>query len=102
MVRMGPPDSLRRWRNPTHSPEPVDEPTSAHRAARGLTCLFVSHNLAVIAHMCSEVAIMKAGAIVEQVPTAALRSGALADPYSRQLLKSSEAYDRAAAAALVD
>jgi peptide/nickel transport system ATP-binding protein len=74
---------------------------SALRAARGLTYLFVSHNLAVIAHMCSKVAIMKAGAIVEQVPTAALRVGALADPYSRQLLRSSEGYDRAAAAALV-
>jgi len=71
------------------------------RLARGLTYLFVSHNLAVIGHMCSQVAIMKAGAIVEQVPTAALRSGALADPYSRQLLKSSEGYDRATAAALV-
>jgi len=80
---------------------PLDEPTSAQRAARGLTYLFVSHNLAVIAHMCSQVAIMKAGAIVEQVPTAALRTGALADPYSRQLLKSSEGYDRQAAAALV-
>jgi peptide/nickel transport system ATP-binding protein len=94
----------------------LDEPTSsldvsvqaeilnllnALRAARGLTYLFVSHNLAVIAHMCSAVAIMKAGAIVEQVPTAALRSGALADPYSQQLLRSSEGYDRAAAAALV-
>jgi ABC-type dipeptide/oligopeptide/nickel transport system ATPase component len=52
--------------------------------------------------MCSEVAIMKAGAIVERVPTAALRTGVLADPYSRQLLKSSEGYDRVAAAALVD
>ena len=72
------------------------------REERGLTYLFVSHNLAVIAHICSELAIMKEGRIVEQVPAAALRSGALADPYSRQLLRSSEGYDRAAAAALVD
>jgi ABC-type dipeptide/oligopeptide/nickel transport system ATPase subunit len=94
----------------------LDEPTSsldvsvqaeilnllnALRAARGLTYLFVSHNLAVIAHMCSEVAVMKAGAIVERVPTAALRTGALADPYSRQLLRSSEGYDRETAAALI-
>ena len=71
------------------------------RAARGLTYLFVSHNLAVIAHMCERVAIMNRGRIVEEVPTAALASGALADPYSRQLLKSSEGYDRAAAAELV-
>jgi ABC-type dipeptide/oligopeptide/nickel transport system ATPase subunit len=74
---------------------------SALRAARSLTYLFVSHNLAVIAHMCSEVAVMKAGEIVERVPTAALRTGALADPYSRQLLRSSEGYDREAAAALI-
>ncbi len=71
------------------------------RTERGLTYLFVSHNLAVIAHMCSEVAIMNAGRIVEQVPTTALATGALADPYSQQLLKSSAGYDRAAAAELV-
>jgi peptide/nickel transport system ATP-binding protein len=51
--------------------------------------------------MCQRVAIMNQGRIVEQVPTAALASGALADPYARQLLKSSEGYDRAAAAALI-
>jgi peptide/nickel transport system ATP-binding protein len=44
---------------------------------------------------------MNRGRIVEQVPAAALASGALSDPYSRQLLKSSEGYDRQAAAALV-
>jgi hypothetical protein len=38
---------------------------------------------------------------VKEVPAAALASGALADPYSRELLKSSEGYDRQAAAALV-
>jgi ABC-type dipeptide/oligopeptide/nickel transport system ATPase subunit len=71
------------------------------RAERGLTYLFVSHNLAVIAHMCERVAIMNQGRIVEEVATSALAAGALDDPYSRQLLKSSEGYDRQAAAALV-
>jgi ABC-type dipeptide/oligopeptide/nickel transport system ATPase subunit len=71
------------------------------RAARGLTYLFVSHNLAVIAHMCARLAVMNRGRIVEEVPVAALANGTLADPYSRQLLKSSEGYDRQAAAALV-
>jgi peptide/nickel transport system ATP-binding protein len=66
------------------------------RAARGLTYLFVSHNLAVIAHMCERLAVMNHGGIVEEVPSAALATGALADPYSRQLLRSSEGYDRAA------
>jgi peptide/nickel transport system ATP-binding protein len=71
------------------------------RAARGLTYLFVSHNLAVIAHMCERLAVMNGGRIVEQAPSAALASGTLKDPYSRQLLKSSEGYDRQSAAALV-
>ncbi len=70
------------------------------RAERGLTYLFVSHNLAVIAHMCERLAIMQAGGIVEEVPVAALASGALADPYSRQLLANSQGYDRQAAHAL--
>jgi peptide/nickel transport system ATP-binding protein len=66
------------------------------RAARGLTYLFVSHNLAVIAHMCGRLAVMNRGCIVEEVPTTALATGALAHPYSRQLLNSSKGYDRAA------
>jgi peptide/nickel transport system ATP-binding protein len=70
------------------------------RAARRLTYLFVSHNLAVIAHMCERLAVMNRGRIVEEAATAALATGALADPYSRQLLKSSEGYNREAARAL--
>ena len=38
------------------------------RAQRGLTYLFVSHNLAVIAHMCERFAVMNGGRIVEEVP----------------------------------
>jgi ABC-type dipeptide/oligopeptide/nickel transport system ATPase subunit len=66
------------------------------RTAHRLTYLFVSHNLAVIAHMCERLAVMNHGRIIEEVPTTALATGALADPYSRQLLKSSKGYDRAA------
>ncbi len=67
------------------------------RAARGLTYLFVSHNLAVIAHMCGRLAVMNRGHIVEEVSTAALATCALAHPYARQLLDSSKGYDRAGA-----
>jgi peptide/nickel transport system ATP-binding protein len=70
------------------------------RAERGLTFLFVSHNLAVIDHMCERLAIMQAGRIVEEVPAEALASGQLAAPYARQLLASSKGYDRALARAL--
>ena len=38
------------------------------RAQRRLTYLFVSHNLAVIAHMCERFAVMNGGRIVEEAP----------------------------------
>src|SRR5699024_6866359 len=34
-----------------------------------LTLVFVSHDLGVVRHLCSEVAVMRAGDIVEQGPT---------------------------------
>ena len=94
----------------------LDEPTSALdvsvqaevlnllndlRAARGLTYLFVSHNLAVVAQMCERLAVMMRGRIVEEAGTDALAQGGLQDPYSRQLLESSKGYDRGRAEALV-
>ena len=85
----------------------LDEPTSALdvsvqaevlnllsdlRRRLGLTYLFVSHNLAVVAQMCERLAIMTEGRIVEEAVTGALATGELADPYSRQLLASSEGF----------
>jgi ABC-type dipeptide/oligopeptide/nickel transport system ATPase subunit len=46
--------------------------------------------------MCGRLAVMNRGCIVEEVPTTALATGALAHAYSRQLLNSSKGYDRAA------
>ncbi len=85
----------------------LDEPTSALdvsvqaeilnllkdlREQRGLTCLLVSHDLGVIAHMCQRLAVMQAGRIVEQLDVAALRNGRVTHPYTRQLLAASETY----------
>ncbi len=79
----------------------LDEPTSALdvsvqaeilnllvrlRRERGLTYLMVSHDLAVVAHLCGSLAVMRHGAIVETLSAAALRAGDVAQPYTRQLL----------------
>jgi peptide/nickel transport system ATP-binding protein len=79
----------------------LDEPTSALdvsiqaeilnllmqlRRERGLTYLLVSHDLAVVAHLCDRLAVMRHGAIVEYLTSDALRSGNVEHPYTRQLL----------------
>ena len=44
------------------------------RAGLGLSYLFVSHDLAVVAHMCSRLAVMKEERIVEEMDVARLRA----------------------------
>jgi peptide/nickel transport system ATP-binding protein len=83
----------------------LDEPTSALdvsvqaeilnlltdlRAARGLTYLMVSHDLAVIAHMCDQLAVMRGGEIVEVLTAAELRASHAHHPYTQELLANSE------------
>lgn len=78
----------------------LDEPTSALdvsvqaeilnllvdlRAERKLTFVTVTHNLAVVAHLCEEIGVMQAGEMVEKLTTQALRDGAAAHPHTREL-----------------
>ena len=85
----------------------LDEPTSALdasiqaevlnlldrlRAERGLTYLLVSHDLAVVAHMCDRLMVMQNGRAVEAMTRAQLRARAPAEDYTRRLLVASEGF----------
>ena len=57
------------------------------RDEHGVTFLFISHDLAVVSHLCADVAVMKGGLIVEQGPVRqVLREPA--HEYTRTLLES--------------
>ncbi len=95
----------------------LDEPTSALdvsvqaeilnlltdlRRQRNLTCILVSHDLAVIAHMCDRIAVMQHGRIVEELTADQLNGNAAHHPYTIELLAASRGYDRALGERLAD
>jgi len=78
----------------------LDEPTSALdvsvqaevlnllkslQAARGLTYVMVSHNLAVVAHLCPKVGVMQGGELVETLSAEDLRAGRTRHPHTTEL-----------------
>ncbi|ANF57962.1 ABC transporter ATP-binding protein [Halotalea alkalilenta] len=87
----------------------LDEPTSALdasvqaevlnllerlRAERGLTYLMVSHDLAVVAHLCERLSVMRDGREVEKLDVQALRQGNAESDYTRRLLIASQGFVR--------
>lgn len=89
----------------------LDEPTSALdasvqaevlnlleevRAARNLTFIMVSHDLAVVTHMCDRLMVMQHGREVELLASADLVSRNVSQDYTRNLLVASEGFQRSA------
>jgi oligopeptide/dipeptide ABC transporter ATP-binding protein len=92
----------------------ADEPTTAldvstecqildllreRQAALGMSILYISHNLGVVAQIAHEVAVMYLGRIVERAPVATLFS-APKHPYTQALLRSIPRVDRDSAGPL--
>ena len=69
------------------------------RTERGLTYVLVSHDLAVVAHMCERLMVMQHGRTVEELTRDALRRHEAREPYTRTLLAASEGYTPLAAPA---
>jgi len=87
----------------------LDEPTSALdasvqaevlnvledlRARLGLTFLMVSHDLAVVTHLCDQILLMQHGHSVEQVSAANLAAGRVKQEYTRSLMRAAEGFVR--------
>ena len=70
------------------------------RQERGLTYVLVSHDLAVIAELCSRVAVMREGSIVEELAVEDLRAGRARHPYTAALIDASRGYRRQSSSAL--
>ena len=90
----------------------LDEPTSALdasvqaevlnllealRARRGLTFIMVSHDLAVVTHLCQRLLVMQRGRAVETVAAADLAAHRVQDGYTRSLMTASAGFRRSAA-----
>lgn len=87
----------------------LDEPTSALDASvqaeilnllddlrrkLGLTYILVSHDLAVVAHLCERLLVMRHGEAVEETTATALRSGRASNDYTQSLIAASQGFSR--------
>ncbi len=87
----------------------LDEPTSALDASvqaevlnllealrrqRGLSFVMVSHDLAVVTHLCSRLMVMQRGRVVEQVDAADLAAARVSSDYTAQLMQAAAGFVR--------
>ena len=87
----------------------LDEPTSAldasvqaevlnlleeTRRRHGLTFIMVSHDLAVVTHMCERLMVMQRGRRVEDLSADDLANSRVKDPYTQRLMIASEGFRR--------
>ena len=92
----------------------LDEPTSALDASvqaevlnlledlrrrRNLTFIIVSHDLAVVTHLCERLMVMQRGQTVEVLASADLAASRVADPYTLSLMQASSGFRRKVLAA---
>ncbi len=92
----------------------LDEPTSALDASvqaevlnllehlrqrRGLTFIMVSHDLAVVTHMCEKLMVMQRGRTVELLSSGDLAASKVQDAYTRKLMVASSGFNRDAVSA---
>ena len=87
----------------------LDEPTSALdasvqaevlnlleslRARHGLSFVMVSHDLAVVTHLCQRLMVMRRGQVVEQISAADLAARRVQAEYTRELMVASAGFSR--------
>jgi peptide/nickel transport system ATP-binding protein len=87
----------------------LDEPTSALDASvqaevlnlleelrrrRGLTFIMVSHDLAVVTHLCERLMVMQRGNTVEMLASSDLAAHRVTDPYTLSLMQASAGFKR--------
>ena len=87
----------------------LDEPTSALdasvqaevlnlleslRAKRNLTFILVSHDLAVVTHLCEHLMVMQRGATIEMIDAGDLAASRVKDPYTERLMRASVGFTR--------
>jgi peptide/nickel transport system ATP-binding protein len=87
----------------------LDEPTSALDASvqaevlnlledlrqrRGLTFVMVSHDLAVVTHLCERLMVMQRGKTVEMLTSTDLAANRVNDPYTQKLMQASAGFRR--------